>query len=143
MTSKRFSSNSRVFGFSLIELMIVITVVALLVALAIPSYQRYIRKSNRGEAQKLILNYANLEEIWRSGNNSYADETGIALPTHDLYTFYIRDSGTACANSDPTATAYTVVACASGDQLKDTDKGVSCSTLALDQSNSKLPAECW
>ena len=143
MTSKPIFTHRKIPGFSIIELMIVIAIVALLVTLAFPSYQRYIKKANRSEAQKLILSYANLEEIWRSGNSSYADETGIAVPTHDLYTFYIRDSGNTCANSNPTATQYRIVACASGDQVNDKDLGVSCSTIALDQSNSRFPAECW
>ena len=53
----KHETNSK--GFTLIELMIVIAVVAILVALAIPSYAQYIRKANRGEAQQLLMNYAN------------------------------------------------------------------------------------
>ncbi|MCH8058598.1 MAG: prepilin-type N-terminal cleavage/methylation domain-containing protein [Proteobacteria bacterium] len=44
-------------GFSLIELMIVIVIVAILVSLAYPSYIQYVRKSKRGEAQQLLINY--------------------------------------------------------------------------------------
>ena len=43
-------------GFTLIELMVVIGIVAILVALAMPSYSNYVRKANRGEAQQLLMN---------------------------------------------------------------------------------------
>jgi type IV pilus assembly protein PilE len=139
--SERTPAKTR--GFTLIELMITIAVVALLVALALPGYQQFIRKSNRGEAQQLMMNYANLEEIWRANNNTYADETGITLPTHDKYAFYIRNAGSTCANADPTGNAYVVVACAQGNQANDKDQGTTCTPLTLDQSNAKTPAVCW
>ena len=52
-------------GFTLIEVIIVVAIIAILVALALPSYSRYVRKANRGEAQQLLLNWANNQEIWR------------------------------------------------------------------------------
>lgn len=142
-TTRNSQELGRPRGFSLIELMIVVAVVALLVALALPSYKQFIRKSNRGEAQQLMMNYANLEEIWRANNSTYADETGIPLPTHDNYTFFIRATGNTCANTDPTATAYIIVACAQGDQANDKAQGTTCTPLTLDQANAKTPAVCW
>lgn len=141
--------RGKIMGFTLIELMIVIGIVALLVALALPGYKQFIRKSNRTEAQKLMMNYANLEEIWRANNNSYTDETNITLPTHDLYTFYIRAAASSppaagdCANTDPTATTYVVVACASGDQVNDKQAGTSCRYMSLSQADAKMPDICW
>ena len=38
----------------MIELMMVLAIVAILVALALPNYTRYVRKANRGEAQQLL-----------------------------------------------------------------------------------------
>ena len=131
-------------GFTLIELLIVIGIVAILVALALPGYQHFVRKSNRGEAQQLMMNYANLEEIWRANHNSYGTAADLALPTHDLYDFYVRGSGDpSCANSDPGPTAYVVVACPKGPQAVDKERGEPCSPLTLDQANAKSPAKCW
>lgn len=150
--AKIYASPGAHRGFSLIELMIAITVVALLLALAIPSYKQFVRKSHRGEAQQLMMNYANLEEIWRANNNSYADETGIPVPVHDAgrFVFFIRGSiagavptAAECANTDPTASMYAVVACAQGDQANDQSKGTSCARMSLDQANVKTPAQCW
>ena len=121
-------------GFSILELMIVIVIVALLVALALPSYSRYVRKANRGEAQQLLLNWANIQEIWRANDSDYAAVTDIPLPTHAMYTF---------ALGNRTAGTYTLTATASGDQAKDKEKGVACSAMTLNQSNAKTPAACW
>ena len=52
-------------GFSLMELMIVLAIVAILVALALPSYTRYVLKANRGEAQQLLLNWSNKADMMR------------------------------------------------------------------------------
>ena len=117
-------------GFTLIELMIVIAIVAILVALALPSYTSYARKAKRGDAEKTLMNWANLQEIWRANNPTYADEDDIAVPTHDYYTFSV--SGTS-------ASAYLLTAVASGDQANDKDRNKDCSTLTLNQSGAKTP----
>lgn len=132
-------------GFTLVELMVVVAIVALLVALSLPAYQRYIRKANRAEAQQLMMQYANLQEIWRANDSDYAKSSDIAVPAHGRYTFYVRATGNTCENQDPTATQYTVVACALGgtDQVNDEERGASCSPLTLDQADIKTPINCW
>lgn len=121
-------------GFSLIEVMIVIVIVALLVALAVPSYTHYVRKANRGEAQQLLLNWANNQELWRAANTTYADESDFAVPTHDRYTFTV---------SGNTGTTFLLTATPTGGQANDKEKGTDCNPLTLDQSNAKLPVLCW
>ena len=121
-------------GFTLVELMIVIGIVAILVALAMPSYSKYIRKANRGEAQQLLMNWANNQEIWRASNTSYDDGTAIPVPLHDKYTFTVADDS---------PIAFTLTADPTGDQANDKEKGVDCDPLTLDQSNAKTPPECW
>lgn len=122
-------------GFTLIELMIAVGIVAVLVALALPSYSHYVRKANRGEAQKLLLNWANNQEIWRASHTSYADgASALGVPTHERYTFTV---------SGVTGTVYVLTATATGNQLGDKDKGSSCNVLTLNQSGAKSPANCW
>ena len=122
-------------GFTIIELMIVIGIVALLVSLAYPAYSQYVMKARRGEAQQLLLNWSINQEIWRSNNSAYADENDLPKPTHDNYDF-----------PDPVVspTEYTLQADATGNQLNDKARdGTSCANLTLDQSGVKAEAECW
>jgi len=124
-------------GFSLIELMIVIVIVAILVSLAYPSYVQYVRKSKRGEAQQLLMNWSINQEIWRSNHTTYALMTDLLVPTNDNYTF--------STNGTPDATTYALQAVAQNDQVNDVSRdGASCATLTLNQSGVKgdEPA-CW
>ncbi len=136
-------------GFTLVELMIVVAIVAILVALALPSYTRYVRKANRGEAQQILLNWANNQEIWRANDTDYAAIGDLAAPTHDKYNFFVRvtvanpPTVADCANAAPNATSYALVACPIGDQANDTERGQPCNPIAINQSNLKLRAECW
>lgn len=61
-------------GFSLLELMIVVSIVAILAAWAISSYQEQVRKSKRSEAMKNLAEYQLLMEKWRASCPSYADD---------------------------------------------------------------------
>ncbi|TXR51518.1 type IV pilin protein [Reinekea thalattae] len=60
-------------GFSLIELVIVVAIVGLLVAAAIPSYQSYIAKSHRLEAKSALISFAQQMERHFTENSSYCD----------------------------------------------------------------------
>ena len=122
-------------GFTIIELMIVLVIVAILLAIAYPSYVNYTRKAKRGEAQQLLMNWAINQEIFRSNNPQYATTAQLPVPTHDNYTFTLP------ARS---ATAYTLQAAATGDQANDEARdGTDCTPLTLTQNGVKSPASCW
>lgn len=121
-------------GFTLLELMITLAIIAILVALAYPSYIQYVRKAKRGDAQQLLMNWSVNQEIFRSNNPTYADSDDLAPPTLDDFVLSV---------SDVSASTYTLQADASGDQENDSEDGVSCDVMTLDQNGEKTEIECW
>ena len=61
----------RLHGFTLIELMIVVTVIGILAAIAYPSYQDYIRRARRIEAQSVMMDIQLMQEKYRINHVSY------------------------------------------------------------------------
>jgi len=128
-------------GFTLIELMIVVAVVAILAAIAFPSYNDSVRKSRRGQAKADIVEYAQMAERYHTIKNTYVD---FALPA----AWSPREAGATARYKlelVPTATqsAFTIKATALGDQAKD-----DCGDLGINQAGAKTNSKsalskCW
>lgn len=58
-------------GFSLIELMIVVSIAAILAVIAYPSYQNKVYQSRRADAHAMLLDAAMREERFNTDNNTY------------------------------------------------------------------------
>lgn len=59
-------------GFTLIELIIVVTIVGILVSVALPSYRQYVVRASREAVQSEMLEYANLQEKIYLNSNAYS-----------------------------------------------------------------------
>lgn len=92
-------------GFTLLELMIAGAIIAILAAIAIPSYTRYLERSACEDGKALLNGAANAMERGRAQNNgSYNANTPMPSSTAE---FGVAASGV-------TATAYTLTATAAG-----------------------------
>ena len=123
-------------GYTLIELMITTAIVAILAAVAYPSYTRYIVRSNRTAAQAQMLDIANREQQFLLANRAYAtravlETSGYSLPTN-VYSRYSYDItvGTTAVPS------YTITFTGIGTQAGD-------GALTLTSEGVKTPADKW
>ena len=65
-------------GFTLMELVVVIAIIGILVAIAVPSYQGQLRKGRRADAQAYIMDLANLEQQYLLDARTYLTGSGAA-----------------------------------------------------------------
>jgi type IV pilus assembly protein PilE len=132
------------FGFTLIELMIVVAIIAIVAAIAIPSYQRYVESARRTTAQGDLLELAQFMERRYTNGYDYREADGSA-PTLP-FTTQPRQGGSAVYNySFQGAVAratFTLQATPAGSQTSD-----SCGWLRINQagmrSSKSGSADCW
>lgn len=122
-------------GFTLIELMITVAIVAILAAIAYPSYQDSVRKTKRTTAQADLMELASFMERKYTETNSY-NPASLALP----FSTSPRDTTVAynLTKTSDTST-FTLTATPIGAQADD-----DCGVMTLKNTGAKTPASgCW
>jgi type IV pilus assembly protein PilE len=125
-------------GFTLIELMIVVLIVGVLAAVAVPSYQKYTRKAHRTEAETFMMTLAQLEQQYFLDSRTYAStiaalNTTTPTSVQSNYTLSITPQGT--------PPGFTISATPQGGQAAD-----ECGTLMIDNNavkTSSSGSNCW
>ena len=133
-------NSARARGFTLVEVIITVAIVAILAAVALPSYREHVRKSRRAEAQAYLMAVASRQQQFLLDTRGYAADlatVGIAAPTNVAAAY---DLAVATVAGPPPTFRVTATPKATTDQVQE-----RCGTLAIDQTGAKTAAlaTCW
>lgn len=125
-------------GFTLIELLIVVVIIAILAAIAYPSYQDQVLKSRRAEGKAFLLEVAQALEKCKTlygvyNNANCATVSMITSPNSIASPELFYDVS---ANPALTTTSFKL-------QAVPRQADPQCGTLTLEQDGNKLPLVCW
>jgi type IV pilus assembly protein PilE len=132
------AANSTQRGFTLIELMIVVFVVAVLVAIALPAYQQFVARSHRADAISSLLALSLAQEKWRANHTTYGSLSDVwsgSLSREGHYVMTVPDSS---------ANAFLAVATPRAGGPQDGDH---CGAFAMNQEGpvyiGYAGTDCW
>jgi len=143
-------------GFTLVELMIVVVIMAILASVSVGGYRQYVQRANRVDATSALLRVSAAQERFYLQNDQYATTAdqlsdppptglGTASTNLGLYDLAVEPA------DDGATVGYTVTATASGSQRDDDD----CQVFTIDQSgkrgardsggteSAEIIARCW
>jgi type IV pilus assembly protein PilE len=137
--------KSRAGGFTLIELMITVAIVAILAAVAYPSYTRYVVRSNRAAAQAYMLELTGLQQRYLLDARAYAGSLGALLGTSTAPASVTANYTLSVAPKAGIATpSFVITATPIGNQLS---RDTICGTLTIDEAGAKTASgtgtSCW
>jgi type IV pilus assembly protein PilE len=109
-------------GFTLIEMMIAVAIIAIIAAVAFPSYQASVRKGRRADALAAMSKIQQAQERWRGNSSNYntivggSSTTGLGVAEPELYSLSITAPDSTAGSI---SRGYIVIAEARGSQDSD------------------------
>ena len=153
----RNSAWRKLAGFTLIELMIVVAIVAILSAIAIPAYQKYIMQSRRTSAKSALFDLSGREEKYYAANNYYpaslssvgystVDGSGALQVPNNTNEDYYSVTIAVTAATGTTPASYKATSTTVGNQSNDSCGNFSITDLGVQGAtgtNSGTGSGCW
>ncbi len=133
-------------GFTLIELMIVLVIVVVLAAIALPSYREQVAKSRRAEATGVLLESSQYQRRFYSANDTFTSTLPISLQQSPRESTPLY-SVTLMISANTTSFTLTAVPITGGSMATD-----RCGSLVLNSTGGKsisgnnaatVVSECW
>lgn len=140
---RAIAGGERHRGFTLIELMIAVAIVAILTMIAYPSYTSHLRKGHRSEAQAYMMDIAQREQQYFTDNRSFAvdgattaaAQLSASPPPADLTSYYTITTTVPPGTATPSF-VITATPVAGSSQASD-------GSLSIDNTGAKTPSGNW